>query len=148
VLADVENVYQRKQHQVFVQNANVKCLVIAPPGNGATPKPTWFYFKAKKGQMYKESVVVEDLASRKRRKKVDETEENKYGNCEGCSKPLGVFDASGGWNVCMDCTKARHRAVVNGKCTCGKKAVPRKTGNGIRKWIGCDRCLGSIKQLN
>jgi hypothetical protein len=32
-----------------------------PIANGATPKPTWFCFKAKKGQMYKESVVVEDL---------------------------------------------------------------------------------------
>lgn len=67
--------------------------------------------------------------------------------CEGCGKELGPMDA--GYNVCFDCTKARHRAVMNrGKCTCNKKARKREVSAFGRKWIACDRCLGTVCQLN
>ena len=51
---------------------------------------------------------------------------------------------------CMDAVKARHRAAVTHKCSCGRKARPREVGTvpGGRRWIACDRCLGTIKQLN
>jgi hypothetical protein len=67
--------------------------------------------------------------------------------CEGCDKELGVIEALR-WSVCMDCTKARHKATVNrGKCSCGRKRKEREATNGIRRWIVCNRCLGTVKQL-
>lgn len=72
--------------------------------------------------------------------------------CEGCGKELGVLEALY-WAVCMDCTKARHRAFCKGgRCTCGRKRREREVANGTskyaRRWIACDRCLGSVRQLN
>lgn len=63
--------------------------------------------------------------------------------CTACGKPS--------WHdVCMACVIQRHKTVLNrGKCTCRKaEQRPREVGNNIRRWIACDRCLGSIKQLN
>jgi hypothetical protein len=68
-------------------------------------------------------------------------------HCDGCGKELGVFDAL--WTVCMECTRARHRACVSGgKCTCGRKRVERTIVTRVRSWIACDRCLGTVRQLS
>ena len=69
-------------------------------------------------------------------------------HCHGCDRPLtGFLDEL--YDVCMDCTKARHRAVVNGKCTCGRKAKPGATCKAYsRTWIPCQRCLGTIRQVS
>ena len=66
----------------------------------------------------------------------------------GCGSTLTPFDMQ--WGVCMGCTKARHRAVLNrGKCGCGSKKVPGDIARtGSRSWVPCNRCLGSIKQLS
>lgn len=61
--------------------------------------------------------------------------------CEGCGCELGIRDLR--WMVCMDCTKARHRAVVARKgCTCGRKA---KLGEPKARYgvvvRDCARCL-------
>ncbi len=71
--------------------------------------------------------------------------------CEGCGRPLGVVEAQR-WNVCLPCTKARHRsATTGGRCRCGNKARPgaecgNPIGSGGVRWIPCRRCLGSIRQ--
>ena len=52
------------------------------------------------------------------------------------------------FGVPMEIVMARHRAVLKRKCCCGSKKDPVEKGNKIRRWIGCDRCLGVIKQLN
>jgi hypothetical protein len=69
--------------------------------------------------------------------------------CEGCGTELGVLEALR-WSVCMACTKARQRTVTrnHGRCTCGRKRRPWKTGTSIRSWVACLRCLGVIEQLN
>ena len=68
--------------------------------------------------------------------------------CQGCGRELGVIEAVN-WGVCLDCTKARHRAVVTGGCKCGKKAIPTEVNRvGSRSWISCFRCLGQIRQLS
>jgi hypothetical protein len=68
-------------------------------------------------------------------------------HCEGCGKQLGVGDT--GYTVCIECTKARHRAVVNRKCSCGNKRRPTEIKRiGSRTWISCYRCLGQIKQVS
>jgi len=68
-------------------------------------------------------------------------------HCEGCGQELGVFDM--GYDVCMECTKARHRAVINRKCSCGSKKRPSEIHKAYsRTWISCLRCLGQIKQLS
>ena len=67
--------------------------------------------------------------------------------CDGCGKPLGVVEATM-WSVCMDCTKARARSAFNGRCHCGRLRVPgRERSVGSRRWIPCQRCLGTIKQV-
>ena len=69
-------------------------------------------------------------------------------NCEGCGKELGAVEALS-WDVCLDCTKARHRAVVGRGCKCGRKARPTEVlRTGSRSWISCFRCLGQIRQLS
>ncbi len=69
-------------------------------------------------------------------------------NCTGCEKELNPVEALR-WDVCLDCTKARHRAVVAGGCKCGRKARPTEVlRTGSRTWISCHRCLGQIKQLS
>ena len=69
--------------------------------------------------------------------------------CEGCLKELSVFDILQKYNVCLDCTKARHKAVFTGKCVCGNKKRESDIHKiGSRTWISCLRCLGQIKQLS
>jgi len=69
--------------------------------------------------------------------------------CTGCGTELGALEALR-WDVCMDCTKARHRAVTNrGRCSCGKKRRERPVSfsslKSARHWIACDRCLGTVR---
>lgn len=72
-------------------------------------------------------------------------EENR--KCHGCGDKLGPMDYQ--YNVCMDCTRARHKSVLaQGKCMCGKKRVPGEVvSQSGRSWIPCERCLGNIKSL-
>ncbi len=49
----------------------------------------------------------------------------------------------------MEIVVARHKAVVIGKCGCGKKKDPTEVRRvGSRSWISCFRCLGQIRQLS
>jgi len=58
-----------------------------------------------------------------------------------------VFDAL--WSVCMDCTRARARCVANHhRCTCGRKGRARIIRTSFRSWVACERCLGTVRQLN
>lgn len=67
--------------------------------------------------------------------------------CEGCCGPLGPFDAL--WEVCLPCTKARHKAAITKRCVCGTKRRPTDVKRiGSRLWVSCKRCLGTIKQLS
>lgn len=70
--------------------------------------------------------------------------------CAGCDTPLGVFDI--GYSVCMDCTKARAKvATGRGGCKCpkSKKRPTEVLGRPRqRQWIACNRCLGTITQVN
>jgi hypothetical protein len=65
--------------------------------------------------------------------------------CEACQSPLGPFDT--GYSVCMACARARHRAAVTHRCVCGRLRRPRTVSTGIRTWVACDRCLGTIRQI-
>lgn len=68
--------------------------------------------------------------------------------CEGCGCQLGAFEAMR-WSVCFDCTKARHRAAMSHRCSCGKKrreVGPHKVG--WRVWFSCVRCLGTTRQVS
>jgi len=69
--------------------------------------------------------------------------------CEGCGAEMGVVEAMR-WGVCLPCTMARAKAATTGgKCKCGRKRRPREASNGLgRRWLACDRCLGSIRQLS
>ena len=60
--------------------------------------------------------------------------------CEGCGKQS--FH-----NVCWDCVKARHRAVMKKKCGCGRQRRERLVQTAARKWVACDRCLGPVRQV-
>lgn len=67
--------------------------------------------------------------------------------CQGCGTPLSPVEALR-WQVCLDCTKARHRAATNrGRCSCGTKRRDRLVETRSRSWIACDRCLGVIAQV-
>jgi hypothetical protein len=79
-----------------------------------------------------------------------EESEIKIPDCEGCLKEMDTMGFLQGYTICMDCVKARHKTVLRlGKCVCRKADKrPRETGNKSRKWLSCDRCLGTIKQLN
>jgi len=70
--------------------------------------------------------------------------------CEGCDKPLHPLDLAQHWTVCMDCTKARHRAVMARKCVCGRKRRenPKLNRVGSRTWKTCNRCLMSTGNLS
>lgn len=49
----------------------------------------------------------------------------------------------------MTVVKARHRAALTHKCSCGKMKDPTEVKKvGSRTWISCHRCLGTIKQLS
>jgi hypothetical protein len=64
--------------------------------------------------------------------------------CTGCGEPMD----SPSYDVCFQCVKARHRAVVMRKCCCGNKRRPTEVKRmASRTWISCHRCLGQIKQL-
>lgn len=66
-----------------------------------------------------------------------------FNKCTVCGKE-NLFD------ICMECIKARQRAVVYRKCCCGKSKIPDENIKQVcsRKWIACKRCLGTIKQLS
>lgn len=69
-------------------------------------------------------------------------------SCDGCGRPLNPVEALR-WTVCFGCTKARQRAVVAGRCCCGRQRVPgAPCAAGSRRWIPCRRCLGTIRQLS
>ena len=72
--------------------------------------------------------------------------------CPVCGSDADLWCAIDG-KPCMNCIKARQRAAQDGRCHCGRKAIPgeeRSTGgiNGRsgRRWIPCERCLGTIRQ--
>lgn len=49
----------------------------------------------------------------------------------------------------IEVVRARHKAAVTHKCSCGKKKDPTEIKRiGSRSWINCYRCLGQIKQLS
>ena len=60
--------------------------------------------------------------------------------CEGCG------NESFHW-VCMPCVKARAKAAMTKKCTCGKQKRPVFKKTSWRAWESCLRCLGTIRQL-
>lgn len=63
--------------------------------------------------------------------------------CDGCLRPTFSFATP-----CMDCVRARHRAALTHRCTCGRKrreSDPHKIGS--RRWTTCARCLGTVRQL-
>lgn len=68
--------------------------------------------------------------------------------CDGCGRGLSPIEAVR-WRVCMDCTRARHRAVIaRGKCKCGgKRREGEVVTQGPRSWIPCRRCLGAIREV-
>jgi hypothetical protein len=70
---------------------------------------------------------------------------DKQSLCDGCLCPLGPLDA--GYSVCMACTRARHRAAVTHRCSCGRLRRPRQVSHLGRVWIACDRCLGTSRQI-
>lgn len=66
--------------------------------------------------------------------------------CDGCGGARDSFR----YSVCMGCTKARARAAVTHRCTCrGSKRRPTPVLGSPRgrQWIGCTRCLGTIRQV-
>lgn len=68
--------------------------------------------------------------------------------CDGCGIFLFPYEAKQ-WGVCLSCTKVRHRAVLTGKCSCGKLRRPKACDNGMgRRWFSCLRCLGTIRQIS
>lgn len=66
--------------------------------------------------------------------------------CDGCGDELSTLEALQ-WSVCLPCTRARHRAAVHGKCTCGRKRRERIVSTSVRAWVACDRCLGVVRAL-
>lgn len=79
----------------------------------------------------------------------DRVQEAKKCSCDGCGAPMSMSEHAAGWTVCLECTKARHRAVLKRKCCCGRKRRPTEVmRTGSRSWISCHRCLGQIKQLS
>ena len=69
--------------------------------------------------------------------------------CEGCDRPmLAITDI--GYGVCMACTRARMRAAHTKRCGCARteRRPTEVLGRaGARQWIGCHRCLGTIRQV-
>lgn len=67
--------------------------------------------------------------------------------CDGCGRTLNPAEAVH-WTVCLPCTKARQKAVLSGRCCCGRQRVPGELcAVGSRQWIPCRRCLGMIRQI-
>ena len=68
--------------------------------------------------------------------------------CTVCGKPGGLWVVIDG-KPCMACITARMKAATNGgRCVCRKADKrPRTITTRSRSWVGCDRCLGTIKTL-
>ena len=47
----------------------------------------------------------------------------------------------------MATVRARHRAAMSGKCSCGRLRDPVEKKAYSRHWVSCLRCLGTIKTL-
>jgi len=68
-------------------------------------------------------------------------------NCTGCLKPLSPVEATM-WEVCLPCTRARHRAVLSHRCSCGRQRREAPESRiGSRRWVSCLRCLGQVRQI-
>lgn len=74
-------------------------------------------------------------------------------NCSYCDQRLTLLEfalAADGNSICMACVKARARAAVTRKCSCGKLRrrgeLKQSIFNGrvMRQWQSCERCLASI----
>lgn len=66
--------------------------------------------------------------------------------CATCGRPGGLLALSG---PCLDCARSRQRAAMDGRCHCPRALCrPRDIVTRIRSWIGCDRCLGTIRQTS
>lgn len=66
--------------------------------------------------------------------------------CSVCGREGGLLVLDGA--PCMDCIRARATAAHTHRCVCSKAlAQPEQHQIGSRIWIGCNRCLGSIRQL-
>ena len=68
--------------------------------------------------------------------------------CVGCGVPTvwGILDPRNP-PICMDCVKARARAVV--RIYCGCRAKRRKVSLLVasgRRWKACGRCLGVVRE--
>ncbi len=64
--------------------------------------------------------------------------------CTVCGQACGFLN-----DPCMACIRARARAAMTGRCPCGRKAIPGiERAVGSRRWIPCNRCLGTIRQLS
>lgn len=67
--------------------------------------------------------------------------------CSVCGKPGGLVVLDGG--PCMPCVRARHRAAITHRCSCGSQRIPAPLARiGSRSWIACNRCLGTIRQVS
>ncbi len=69
--------------------------------------------------------------------------------CQGCLEFLSPSDRAQGYAVCLDCTRARHRAVLKRRCVCGRRRRETEIKRvGSRSWVSCHRCLGQVRQLS
>lgn len=70
--------------------------------------------------------------------------------CEVCGGGLSPVIASWGPPyICLKCVAARHRGVLNKRCTCPSHLKqPRAVRAGGRQWVACDRCLAPIVAKN
>jgi hypothetical protein len=69
------------------------------------------------------------------------------GHCDGCLEPLDGFSKALGYQVCFQCVKARHRALMNKKCSCGRHRRIAIVDYGHRTVQKCSRCLGFVRQI-
>jgi len=65
-----------------------------------------------------------------------------------CGDPLDLLARLDGGR-CMNCVRARAAAAAKHLCVCPKrKQEPVEKSSINRRWISCERCLGTIKQLS
>ena len=65
--------------------------------------------------------------------------------CPVCGKDGGLSVLDG--KPCMACIRSRQQAAMDGKCHCGKQRIEGDERSvGSRRWIPCERCLGTIRQ--
>lgn len=70
--------------------------------------------------------------------------------CDACLEPCNPVEAAFSRPMHMECVKARAKAAMTHRCSCGKKKRPSEV-HGLprqRQWISCLRCLGTIEQVN